>query len=75
MPLVLSLAPCSGAGCCPRSPLPWHWGRLGAIAGPRAAGNSGWMPGNAKEFIAFADSGTRGRISGCLAIKVTPKRI
>ena len=27
LPLVLSLAPCGGAGCCPRPPLPWHWGR------------------------------------------------
>ena len=24
--LVLSLAPCGGAGCCPRPPLPWRWG-------------------------------------------------
>jgi len=27
LPLVLSLAPCRGAGCCPRPPLPWRWGR------------------------------------------------
>jgi len=26
LPLVLSLAPCGGAGCCPRPPLPWRWG-------------------------------------------------
>ena len=25
LPLVLSLAPCGGAGCCPRPPLPWRW--------------------------------------------------
>ena len=24
LPLVLSLAPCGGAGCCPRPPLPWR---------------------------------------------------
>ena len=24
LPLVLSLAPCGGAGCCPRLPLPWR---------------------------------------------------
>ena len=33
LPLVLSLAPCEGAGCCPRLPVPWHWGP-GTIAGP-----------------------------------------
>ena len=31
LPLVLSLAPCEGAGCCPRLPVPWHWGRPGTI--------------------------------------------
>ena len=34
LPLVLSLAPCGGAGCRPRPPVPWHWGRPGTIAGP-----------------------------------------
>jgi len=34
LPLVLSLAPCGGAGCCPRPPVPWRWGRPGTIAGP-----------------------------------------
>jgi len=34
LPLVLSLAPCGGAGCCPWPPLPWRWGRSGTIAGP-----------------------------------------
>ena len=34
LPLVLSLAPSGGAGCCPRPPLPWRWGRPGTIAGP-----------------------------------------
>jgi len=29
LPLVLSLEPCWGASCCPRPPLPWHWGRSG----------------------------------------------
>ena len=29
LPLVLSLAPFGGAGCCPRPPLPWHWGGCG----------------------------------------------
>jgi len=38
LPLVLSLAPCGGAGCRPRPPLPWRWGRPGTIAGPWAAG-------------------------------------
>ena len=33
LPLVLSLAPCGGAGRCPRPPLPWRWGRPGTIAG------------------------------------------
>ena len=36
LPLVLSLAPCGGAGCCPRPPLPWRWGRPGTIVGPWA---------------------------------------
>ena len=27
LPLVLSLEPCGGAGCCPRPPLPWRLGR------------------------------------------------
>ena len=49
LPLVLSLAPCGGAGCCPRPPLPWRWGRPGTIAGPWAAGDSGEMPGDAEE--------------------------
>ena len=34
LPLVLSLAPCRGGGCCPRPPLPWRLGRPGTIAGP-----------------------------------------
>jgi len=51
LPLVLSLAPCGGAGCCPRSPLPWRWGRPGTIAGPKEAGGSGEMPGGAEEGI------------------------
>jgi len=51
LPLVLSLAPCGGAGCCPRPPLPWCWGRPGKIAGPWAAGGSGEMPGDAEEGI------------------------
>ena len=25
LPLVLSLEPCGGAGCCPRPPLPWRF--------------------------------------------------
>jgi len=25
LPLVLSLAPCGGAGCCPRPPFPWRF--------------------------------------------------
>ena len=49
LPLVLSLAPCGGAGCCPRPPVPWHWERPGKIAGPWAAGGSGEMPGDAEE--------------------------
>ena len=48
LPLVLSLAPSGGAGCCPRPPLPWRWG-LGTTAGPSAAGGSGEMPGGAEE--------------------------
>ena len=40
LPLVLSLAPCGGAGCCPRPPVPWHWGRPGTLDGPWAAGGA-----------------------------------
>jgi len=47
--LVLSLAPCEGASCCPRPPLLWRWGRPGTTAGPRAAGGLGEMPGGAEE--------------------------
>ena len=49
--LALSLAPCGGAGCCPRPPLPWRRGRPGTIAGPSAAVGSGEMPGDAEEGI------------------------
>ena len=34
LPLVMSLAPCEGAGCCPRPPLPWRWGRPDTTARP-----------------------------------------
>jgi len=38
LPLVLSLAPSGGYGCCPRPQLPLRWGRPGTTAGPWAAG-------------------------------------
>ena len=54
LPLVLSLAPRGGAGCCPRPPLPWRWRRPGTTAGPWVAGGSGGMPGGPEECIELA---------------------